>query len=80
MDFDPRDAPRPPRLLRLLGHLLIRGRDASYIVADLDASFARDVERGLGRGGAARRYAWNVLASVWSVWTTEFRRLVTQGI
>jgi predicted permease len=80
MGFDPRDAPRPPRLLRLFVHLLIRGRDASYIVADLDASFARDVERGLGRGGAARRYAWNVLASVWSVWTTGLRGLVTNGI
>ncbi len=55
MDFDPRDAPRPPRLLRLFVHLLIRGRDASYIVPDLDASFARDVERGLGRGRSARR-------------------------
>ena len=80
MDFDPRDAPRPPRLLRLLVHLLIRGRDASYIVADLDASFARDVERGLGRGRAARRYAWNVLGSVWSVWATGLRGLLTHGI
>ena len=80
MDFDPRDTPRPPRLLRLFVHLLIRGRDASYIVLDLDASFARDVERGLGRGRAARRYAWNVLGSVWSVWTTGLRGLVTHGI
>ncbi len=80
MDFDPRDVPRPPRLLRLLVHLLIWGRDASYIVPDLDASFARDVERGLVRGRAARRYAWNVLASVWSVWTTGLRGLVMHGI
>jgi hypothetical protein len=80
MDFDPREAPRPPRLLRLLVHLLIRGRDASHIVLDLDASFARDVERGLGRGRAARRYAWNVLASVWSVWTTGLRGLAMHGV
>ena len=62
MDSDPRDASRPPRLLRFLVQLLIRGRDASYIARDLDASFAHDVERGLGRGRAARRYAWNVVA------------------
>jgi predicted permease len=71
---------RPPRLLRLFVGLLIRGRDALYIIHDLDASFARDVERGVGRGRAIRRYGWNALGSVWSVWTTTVRRLVTQGI
>jgi predicted permease len=71
---------KPPRLLRLLVRLLIRGPDASYIVPDLDASFARDVERGLGRGRAVRRYAWNALGSVWSVWTAGLRGLVTHGI
>jgi putative ABC transport system permease protein len=80
MASDPRDAPHPPRLPRLLVRLLIRGRDASYIVSDLDTSFARDVERGIGRARAARRYAWNALASVWSVWTSGLRRLVTHGI
>jgi len=81
MDPDhPRRMPQPPRLLRLVVRLLIRGRDAPYIVRDLDASFARDVERGLGRGRALRRYTWNALASTWSVWTTGLRRLVTQGI
>jgi predicted permease len=80
MDFGRRAAPVPPRVLRLVARLLIRGRDASYMVRDLDASFARDVERDLGRGKAARRYAWNVLASVWSVWTAGLRRLVTHGI
>ena len=80
MDADPRAAPLPPRVLRLLVRLLIRGRDASYIVRDLDASFARDVERGIGRGRVARRYAWNALGSMWSVWTTGLRRLVAHGI
>lgn len=72
--------PQPPRLLRLLVRLLIRGRDASYIVSDLDASFARDVERGLRGSRATRRYAWNALASVWSAWTAALRGFVTHGI
>ncbi len=80
MDSDPRGSPRPPRLLRLVVRLLIRGRDAAYIAGDLDASFGRDVERGLGRGRAVRRYAWNALGSAWSVWSTGLRRLVTHGI
>ena len=80
MGSDPRDATRPPRLLRLLVRLLIRGRDTSYIVQDLDASFERDVERGLGRGRSVRRYVWNAAASAWSVWFTGLRRLVTHGI
>jgi putative ABC transport system permease protein len=80
MASDPRATPRPPRLPRLVVHLLIRGHHASYIVQDLDISFARDVERGIGRGRATRRYAWNGLASVWSVWTTELRRLVAHGL
>ena len=57
MDSDPRDAPRPPRLLRRLARLLTRGRDAPYIVPDLDASFAGDIERGLRRGRATARYS-----------------------
>lgn len=80
MSPDDRHNARPPRLLRLLARVLIRGRDAGLIARDLDASFRRDVDRGLARGGAARRYAWNVLASVWSVWSAGVRRLLTQGI
>lgn len=72
--------PRPPRLLSFLVRLLIRGRDASWIASDLDASFARDVERGLRRGRATRRYAWNALASAWSVWFGGLRGLATHGI
>ena len=71
---------RPPRLVRLLVRLLIRGRDATWIVRDLDGSFARDLERGLGRGAAFRRYAWNASASVWSVWTPAVRGLATHGV
>jgi putative ABC transport system permease protein len=80
MDGDPHVVYRPPWLLRLVARLLIRGRDASWILRDLDASFAHDLDRGLGRGSAIRRYARNVLGSVWSVWTTGLRRLLTQGI
>ena len=72
-DLDLRPSPRPPRLLRLLARLLIRGGVASYIVSDLDASFGRDLERGLGRGRAIWRYAQNVLGSTWSVWTSGRR-------
>jgi predicted permease len=80
MSPDRRDRTRPPRLLRFLTGLLIRGPDASWIVRDLDASFERDVERGLGRATAMRRYTRNILGSVWSVWATGLRRLATQGI
>lgn len=80
MTHDRRRRTRPPRLLRFLVRLLIRGRDASWIVSDLDASFARDMQRGLGRGRAIRRYVWNVMGSVWSVWTAGLRRLATRGI
>ncbi len=80
MTPDRREGGCPPRLLRLLVRLLIRGRDASYILSDLDASFARDIERGQKRGRAVRRYAWNALASAWAVWTTALRRIVTHGI
>lgn len=80
MDCDTPPTPSPPWILRLLVRLLIRGHDAPYIIPDLDATFERDMERGLGRGRAARRYAWNILGSVWSVWTTGLRGLVTHGI
>jgi predicted permease len=80
MNPDRRATPLPPLVLRLLVRLLIRGRDASYIVRDLDASFVRDVERGIGRGRAVRRYVSNVMGSVWSVWTTGLRGLVRHGI
>ncbi len=79
-EFDVRSSPRPPRLLRLLARLLIRGRAASYIVSDLDASFGRDLKRGLGRGRAIWRYAQNVLGSTWSVWTSGRRGLGVRGI
>ncbi len=77
---DRRDGESPPLFLRTLVRLLIRGRDASYILSDLDASFARDVERGCGRGRAVQRYVWNALASAWAVWTAGLRRIVTHGI
>jgi putative ABC transport system permease protein len=80
MSPDRSEGGRPPRLLRALVRLLIRGRDATYIVSDLDASFARDIERGQKRGRAVRRYAWNTLASTSAVWTTGLRRIVTHGI
>ena len=58
----------PPRFLRALLAALIRGRDASFIAADLEDSFVRDLERGETRRRAIRRYAWNGLGSLWAVW------------
>jgi predicted permease len=80
MTPDRREGGCPPRFLRTLVRLLIRGRDATYIVSDLDASFARDIERGQKRGRAVRRYAWNALASTSAVGTAALRRLVTHGL
>lgn len=80
MKLDPRTPPRPPRLLRLLARWLIRGRHASFILPDLDASFTRDLERGLGRVRATMRYTSNILASVWSVWATGAYAIMASGI
>lgn len=57
-------APRPPRVWSAIAGLLIRGRDAPFILADLDEAYVRDVERYGRRRWAGRRYAANVAASV----------------
>lgn len=51
------------RVLRRLANVLLRGRDAEQVRADLDEGFERDLERGVPRLRAAWRYAWNALAS-----------------
>ena len=73
-------APQPPRFWALVAWMLLRGRDAHLVRNDLAEAFARDVERGVGRGRATRRYAWNLLASAWSIWSGGLGRLVTHGI
>lgn len=62
----------PPRLLRRLASLIIRGPEARWVLADLDDTFERDVERGLGRR-AVRRYATNAVASAASVAASRLR-------
>ena len=51
------------RMLRRLAAMLLRGRDAEHVRADLDEGFERDLDRGVTRWRAAWRYLWNAIAS-----------------
>ena len=62
-----------PRLLRWVASLLIRGRDAPYLLTELDESFERDLGRGLPRPRASARYAVNMIASAWNLWRWQVR-------
>lgn len=62
------EKPRPPKLLRRLAWLLIRGPDAVHILADLEHLALREVEHGGRRWRASLRYLRNTLASAFSVW------------
>jgi predicted permease len=62
-----------PALLRLLAGLLIRGRHARFLLAELDETFERDIERGRSRMRARRRYVVNTLASALSLWRWTMR-------
>jgi len=65
--------PRRSRLGRLLAALLIRGREAPFILRDLDDSFHHDVARGLAPAEVRRRDLRNILASAGSVWAESLR-------
>lgn len=71
--------PRPPRFWALLARLLLRGGDASFIRADLEDAFVRDLERGVGPRRARQRYALNVLGSICRVWAAGLKRLLGRG-
>lgn len=75
-----RGAPQPPRHWSLLARLLIRGEQGQDIRNDIDASFGRDVERGLDLVAARRRYARNVVGSAWSVLAAGLSGLVAHGV
>jgi hypothetical protein len=51
------------RMLRRHANVLLGGRDAEQVRADLDEGFERELERGVPRWRAAWRYVWNALAS-----------------
>ncbi len=53
----------PPRLLRRLAGLLVRGPEAPYVLGDLEEAFERDLARGLPPRRARRRYLVNALGS-----------------
>ncbi|GMV06520.1 MAG: hypothetical protein AMXMBFR53_27960 [Gemmatimonadota bacterium] len=53
----------PPRWLRRVAALLVRGPDATFVLGDLDEAYERDVKRGIPAGRAARRYLRNALGS-----------------
>lgn len=60
--------PSKPPLRRRVAGFLIRGRDAPYILADLDEAFERDLAGGRSKSSAWRRYAMNVVGSTLSTW------------
>lgn len=65
--------PGVPRLFRRVASLLVRGEDARFVLGDLDEAYARDVERGIPAGRAARRYLWNTLGSAVSLARARIR-------
>jgi predicted permease len=65
--------PRRSRLGRLLAALFIRGREAPFILRDLDDAFNHDVARGLSRAQVRRRDLRNILASAGSIWAEALR-------
>ena len=71
--------PRPPRLWALLARLLLRGESGSFVRQDLEESYARDLSRGMMRGRAGRRYAFNLFGSTLSVWAGGAKRLLLRG-
>ena len=64
---------RRSRLSRILAALLIRGREAPFVLRDLDDAFNHDVARGVLPGEARRRDLRNILTSAWSMWAESLR-------
>lgn len=58
---------------RLLAAVCIRGREARYLMRDLDDAFAHDVARGLNPSLARRRDLRNVAATILSLWRDALR-------
>ena len=58
----------PPRIVRALAELLIRGPDAPFLLGELADTFDRDLQVGRSPAEARRRYRANVIASVLSYW------------
>lgn len=79
MTAGPEAGPRPPRFWSLVARVLVRGAQREDIRDDLDRSHARDLEHGLSRRVADRRYRSNVLGSVWSTLAAGLRGFVTHG-
>ena len=67
-----RERRRPPRALRWVAALLIRGPAARFILRDLDDLLARDIEHRLTRRRALWRYGRNLLGSALTVWWARF--------
>lgn len=60
--------PGAPAVLRRLARMLVRGREAPYVLTDLDDAFEHDLARGLSPARADRRYAVNAVASAANLW------------
>jgi len=63
----------PPRWLRRLAALVVRGPDAPYVLGDLDEAYARERSRGSSRSRSARRYLRNTLVSALSLVRARLR-------
>lgn len=71
--------PRPPRLWTVLARVFVRGDDALHIRNDLVEAFEQDLGEGFSEAEARRRFVWNTLGSIGSVWTGGLRRFVSHG-
>ena len=59
--------PNPPRLARLIAHLLLRGDAREVVIGDLDQEFADAIAGHVPAGAARRRYWRQAIASIFSV-------------
>jgi putative ABC transport system permease protein len=73
------NSPHPPRFLAGLSRLLLRGDQGRHVRNDLEDSFLRDLEKGMSHQQARRRYATNLLGSLWSVGRAWLPRAPARG-
>ncbi len=59
------------RLFHRLARFLMRGVDATFILADLEEAFERDIERGVPLWSARRRHVINVVGSILNTWSSN---------